>query len=128
MSYSIKDQIAVKINTFFNEMQSNIDNNDFLFNYHITIVNHSDYNVQLLSRKWYITDSNGETKVVVGDGVVGEQPILIPNQSYEYYSACMFKTGFGKMEGHYIFENLNTGKRFEVNIPSFNFVLPWILN
>jgi ApaG protein len=61
-------------------------------------------------------------------GVVGGQPVIEPNQSYEYYSGCILKTGFGKMHGEYTFLRLLDEELFDVKIPSFHFVLPWVLN
>lgn len=128
MDISIKNKIDVTVKTSFNQLQSQVENNYFVFNYHVTILNKSNKTVQLLSRKWEITDSSGETKIVVGEGVVGEQPIIFPNLSYDYFSACVLQTGFGKMEGSYIFEDQESMEVFELLIPSFHFVLPWILN
>lgn len=128
MDISIKNKIDVTVKTSFNQLQSQVENNYFVFNYHVTILNKSNKTVQLLSRKWEITDSSGETKIVVGEGVVGKQPIIFPNLSYDYFSACVLQTGFGKMEGSYIFEDQESMEVFEVQIPSFHFVLPWILN
>ncbi|MEX0595186.1 MAG: Co2+/Mg2+ efflux protein ApaG, partial [Candidatus Paceibacterota bacterium] len=101
---------------------------EYFFTYHIVIKNESQDVVQLISREWFIKDSNGEKKFVEGAGVVGEQPILLPNQTFEYYSGCLLKTGFGKMKGTYIFEKLKDGENFKVKIPEFHFVLPWVLN
>lgn len=120
--------IKVDVQTQFNEMQSNVENEEFFFTYHIVIKNLSDQTVQLLARKWIIVDSNGDSRYVEGEGVVGEQPILNPGESYEYYSGCLLKTGFGKMEGVYSFVTLPEFKQFAVDIPSFNLVLPWVMN
>jgi ApaG protein len=128
MDYFIADKIIINVKTSFNEFQSDVDNHEYFFNYHINIINQSKDVVQLLSREWHILDSNGERRFVEGEGVVGEQPILLPGQSFEYYSGCQLKTGFGKMKGVYFFQNLNNNESFLVNIPSFQFVLPWVLN
>jgi ApaG protein len=128
MSIYIADKILIEVKTKFNETQSNIDDDTFFFNYHIVITNNSPFSVQLLSRKWIINDSNGDNKMVEGMGVVGEQPVIEPNQSYEYYSGCILKTGFGKMHGEYTFLRLLDEELFDVKIPSFHFVLPWVLN
>ncbi|MDP2174917.1 MAG: Co2+/Mg2+ efflux protein ApaG [Bacteroidota bacterium] len=128
MTFSIADHINIQVKTSFNDAQSNIDKHEYFFTYHILIKNESQDVVQLISREWLIKDSNGEKRFVEGEGVVGEQPILLPNQTFEYYSGCLLKTGFGKMKGAYIFERINNGERFDVKIPEFHFVLPWVLN
>jgi len=128
MTPSLTKAIRVKVKSSFSELQSNIDLNEFFFTYHIQIENCSDQTVQLLSRRWLIKDSNGQNRMVEGEGVVGEQPILGPGQVYEYYSGCLLKTGFGKMKGMYMFQTLPEFEPFEVEIPAFNLVLPWVLN
>ena len=128
MTPSKTKNIQVKVKSSFSELQSNIDLNEFFFTYHVSIVNNSEHTVQLLSRKWLITDSNGQNRYVEGEGVVGEQPILEPGQAYEYYSGCLLKTGFGKMKGLYVFQTLPGFDPFDVEIPEFNMVLPWVMN
>jgi ApaG protein len=124
----LDNQIKIVVRSQFNEMQSNVENEEFFFTYHIVIQNLSQHTVQLLARKWVIVDSNGESRYVEGEGVVGEQPIINVGESYEYYSGCLLKTGFGKMEGVYSFVTLPDFKQFEVDIPEFNLVLPWVMN
>lgn len=128
MTPSLTKSIKIRVKSSFSELQSNIDLNEFFFTYHVVIKNTSDRTVQLLSRKWLITDSNGQNRYVEGEGVVGEQPILGPGQEYEYYSGCLLKTGFGKMKGLYVFQTLPGFEPFDVNIPEFNMVLPWVMN
>lgn len=128
MTPSLTKSIRVKVKSSFSELQSNIDLNEYFFTYHVRIKNDGNETVQLLSRKWLIKDSNGQNRFVEGEGVVGEQPILEPGQEYEYYSGCLLKTGFGKMMGIYTFQTLPGYETFDVEIPEFNMVLPWVLN
>jgi ApaG protein len=128
MSLPITQKINVFVKTTFSELQSNIELNEYFFTYHVMIENLSHETVQLLSRKWQITDSNGENRFVEGDGVVGEQPIIEADHQYEYYSGCLLKTGFGKMKGSYIFQRVEDNYQFEVDIPEFHMVLPWVMN
>ncbi len=128
MTLSIAKNTQIEVKTAFSELQSNTEMNEFFFTYHITISNNSSTVVQLMSRKWYITDSNGENRFVEGEGVVGEQPVIEPGELYEYYSGCLLKTGFGKMSGSYLFEVGNDASNIEVPIPEFHLVLPWVLN
>ena len=100
----------------------------YFFLYSITITNVSDYTVQLKKRHWYIFDSNGIKSEVEGEGVVGEQPILIPGQSYQYVSGCNLSSDMGKMEGVYIMEREIDGEVFHVTIPEFMMVVPYKFN
>lgn len=120
--------IKINVKTSFSELQSNVDLGEFFFIYHITIENTGEKTVQLISRKWFITDSNGDNRFVEGEGVVGEQPVLQGGEYYEYYSGCLLKSGFGRMRGYYNFLDVQQGCEFEVPIPEFHFVLPWVLN
>jgi len=128
MPLRLAQQIHVTVKTTFSELQSNIELGEYFFTYHISIQNSSKKTIQLLSRKWYITDSNGESRFVEGEGVVGEQPVISAGDHYEYYSGCLLKTGFGKMKGSYTFLNVDDDASFEVEVAEFNMVLPWVLN
>src|SRR5262245_43077769 len=74
---------------------------EWLFAYTIRITNEGPIRAQLISRHWIITDANGSVEEVRGPGVVGQQPILEPGQSFEYTSSCPLKTPFGSMRGTY---------------------------
>ena len=128
METLITSGIEVQVETSFRSEQSDTSRGIFLFAYRITLFNHNNFTVQLLSRKWEITDSNFDVRHVEGEGVVGRQPILYPGDSYQYVSGCDLSSAIGKMEGIYIFENKATGKKFEVQIPSFKLIAPAILN
>ncbi len=128
MSLPITRNINVHVKTTFSELQSDIELNEYFFTYHVMIENLGKETVQLLSRKWQITDSSGENRFVEGEGVVGEQPVIEADQQYEYYSGCLLKTGFGKMKGSYTFQRIDDNSQFEVEVPEFHMVLPWVLN
>lgn len=85
----------------FHAAPSPLANGQYVFSYRIRISNESDRRAQLLRRRWVIIDGDGECEVVEGDGVVGEQPVLEPGQSYEYGSWCRLATAWGTMEGTY---------------------------
>ncbi|GHF78388.1 Co2+/Mg2+ efflux protein ApaG [Thalassotalea marina] len=124
---NISDQISVSVATAFLPEHSSEKEHQFVFTYTITITNNSDTTVKLLSRYWLITDANGDTSTVVGEGVVGEQPIIEPNNSYTYSSGSVFKTPVGTMQGHYqMLDNNNTP--IKVDIPVFRLSTPNILN
>ncbi len=128
MVTKISDGVQISVETFYQEDYSNPSNNEYMFAYRITIENHNNYTVQLLRRHWNIFDSNGEYKEVEGEGVVGQQPVLLPNEQFQYVSGCNLKTEMGKMYGQYTMENQNDKKTFEVNIPAFEMVVPFKLN
>ena len=128
MSKTIAELVKISVETKFNEFQSDTENGVYFFSYHILIENNSDHTIQLVYRKWKITDSNGEHRFVEGEGVVGEKPILCSGDIYDYYSACILQTGIGKMSGSYIFRLQDAGGHFEVPISEFNLILPWVLN
>jgi ApaG protein len=88
------------------------------FAYTITISNTGDVPAQLISRHWIITNELGEVEEVKGLGVVGQQPLLRPGESYEYTSGCRLRTSSGTMRGSY-FCVAEDGERFEVDIPLF---------
>ncbi|MBA3704556.1 MAG: Co2+/Mg2+ efflux protein ApaG [Bacteroidetes bacterium] len=96
--------IKISVETKFQSEHSVAEQRHFLFSYRITIENKSDYTVQLISRHWDIFDSNSEHSEVDGEGVVGEQPILEPSETFEYESACGLTTDIGKMRGSYLME------------------------
>lgn len=85
--------------------------------YQVRIENAGDRPVQLLSRYWVITDGQGRTEAVTGDGVVGVQPLIGAGEAYDYVSGCPLPTPSGSMHGHYIMTS--GGARFEVAIPAF---------
>jgi ApaG protein len=99
-----------------------------MFAYRITIENNSDYTAKLTHRHWDIFDSIGDHKVVDGEGVVGEQPILAPGEAHQYTSGCNLKSEMGFMEGYYLMTREIDGTIFEVEIPRFNLIANYKLN
>jgi ApaG protein len=90
----------------------------WFFLYTVEITNLGSETVQLVSRYWLIRDGVGRTEEVRGPGVVGEQPVLEPGESYEYTSGCPLPTPFGSMEGHYEMVTAE-GEIFEARIAEF---------
>ncbi len=97
----------------------------FIWAYRITITNHSKRVVQLLRRTWHITDSTGHTTVVHGDGVVGEQPILAPGESFQYSSGTPLATPSGFMTGWYHMQRVKSGDEFDIAVPAFSLDSPF---
>ena len=120
--------IQVSVDIQYNAQHSHPIASHYFFAYRITIKNVSDYTVQLKKRHWFIFDSNGIKSEVEGDGVVGDQPILIPGQSYQYVSGCNLLSDMGKMGGVYIMEREIDGEVFHVTIPEFMMVVPYKFN
>ncbi|MDQ3072906.1 MAG: Co2+/Mg2+ efflux protein ApaG [Bacteroidota bacterium] len=128
MYTAITDDVKVSVETFFQESASRPESNYFVFAYRITIENNSDNTIKLIRRHWYIADSNGVKREVEGEGVVGQQPVLEPNQKHQYVSGCDLQTDLGKMYGTYIMERQVDGTTFTVKIPEFIMVTPNRLN
>ena len=128
MVKQITEGVCVSVETFYQPEQSNPLNSDYLFAYRITIDNFSSDPVQLLRRHWYIMDSAIGLREVEGEGVVGQTPIIEPNGSYQYISACNLKSDMGKMYGTYQMINHYSKKPFQVAIPEFQLVTPFKAN
>ena len=128
MTSQISGGVKVSVETFYQPEYSNPMNGEFMFAYRITIENNNAFPVQLLSRHWHIIDSNGSNREVVGDGVVGVQPLIKPSGSYQYVSGCNLKSEIGKMFGTYLVENMHNKTIFSVAIPSFDLQAPFKMN
>jgi len=99
----------------------------YAFAYTVQIRNEGNVSVQLLSRRWIITDFKGKVQEVHGAGVVGEQPILHPGQKFEYSSSAVIETSLGEMRGSYTMHSV-TGRTFDAAIAPFLLSLPHSLN
>lgn len=128
MVTEVSSGIKISVETNFEEEFSAAENQQYYFSYDVTIENTNGFPVQLLRRQWHITDSNSEKREVNGDGVVGEQPIIGPGQSYTYRSSCDFMTDFGAMRGTYLMKRLDAGLVFKARIPEFTMIVPARLN
>ncbi len=128
MITKISEGVQISVETFYQPDYSNPGNNEFMFAYRITVQNHNSFSVRLQRRHWHIFDSNGEYREVEGEGVIGQQPIIASGGQFQYVSGCNLKTEMGKMFGKYIMENLNSKLSFEVNIPSFEMIVPFKMN
>ena len=125
MTSMISEGVEVSVESFYQPDYSNPISAEFMFAYRITIENHNQFPIKLLRRHWHIFDSNGQNREVEGEGVVGVQPILNPGERYQYVSGCNLRTEMGKMYGTYLMENINNKKEFQVNIPSFEMIVPF---
>lgn len=127
LSSTITEGVRVDVSTAWIREQSNPSLDHYVFAYKVKITNESRYEMQLLRRKWIITDGVGERREVQGDGVIGRQPVLLPGQEHEYMSGCDFITPIGKMTG-FFFMARSDGRTLKVRIPEFIMAVPYYLN
>lgn len=116
--------IRISVRSFYLEDQSEPDDGHYVWAYRVKIENNGREPVQLLRRTWRITDANGRTQHVHGVGVVGEQPLLEPGESFEYTSGTPLDTPSGFMVGAYHMIIPSSGENFDVAIPPFSLDSP----
>ncbi|URW77106.1 Co2+/Mg2+ efflux protein ApaG [Sphingomonas donggukensis] len=117
------DGIVVRVAVSYLADQSEPARGRWFWSYHIRIENTSERTVQLLTRHWIITDGRGARHTVEGEGVVGEQPVIAPGESYDYVSGCPLTTPTGAMRGSYRMI-ADDGASFDVAIPHFALMAP----
>jgi len=122
-----KYQISVSVNTAYLAEQSDPSADRYVFAYTITIANSGTVAAQLISRHWIITDAENVTQEVKGLGVVGEQPLLQPGESFEYTSGTAMATPVGTMHGSYQMV-AEDGNKFDAEIPVFTLSMPRVLH
>jgi ApaG protein len=120
-------RIKVDVQVRYLADQSDEADNRHVFAYTITLTNEGEQAAQLLSRHWIITDANNHVQEVKGKGVVGEQPVIKPGQSFEYTSGTVLATQVGTMSGSYQMQVLE-GEEFAVAIPQFVLSVPRVLH
>jgi len=115
--------IRVAVRPTFSLARSEPEEGTYVFSYRVRVQNVGEGPAQLILRHWHIHDSVGEDSEVEGEGVVGVQPMLHPDQGHEYRSYCVLRSPVGYMEGHYTFQR-SDGTRFKVSIPRFQLQAP----
>src|SRR5580700_8961562 len=115
--------IAVSVEPTYLETRSSPESSQYFWAYRVIIENQGRETVQLLSRHWMITNARGELTEVKGPGVVGEQPVLKPGESFEYTSGAPLNTPSGMMGGAYQMES-ESGEHFDIEIPTFSLDSP----
>ena len=128
MVTEITEDIKVSLEAEYKSAYSSPSQHHYVFTYQVTICNENTSAVQLLSRHWHIHDVQARKKEVEGKGVIGQQPILEPGDSYQYVSGCNLKSGIGKMYGTYLMKRIIDGKNIKVNIPEFSLIASFKLN
>ena len=114
---------TVSVVTQYIPEQSDPDNEKYVFAYTITIKNEGSVPAKLLTRHWIITNANGKTQEVHGEGVVGEQPHLQPGEGFKYTSGTMLETPVGSMQGTYHML-ADDGQEFDCPIEPFTLSVP----
>ena len=122
-----RHKIRVEVETSYLEDQSEPRERRFVFSYTITIRNEGEVPAKLMARHWVITDADGQVREVRGDGVVGEQPYLLPGQGFRYSSGAILETPVGSMHGSYQMV-ADDGASFDAPIPAFRLAIPGMLH
>jgi ApaG protein len=127
VSNTLTKGIRIQVESEYVPKRSDPTKPIYFFAYHITITNESDNIIQLMSRYWHITDSNGNIEEIRGPGVVGKKPSLKSGEAFEYTSFCPLPTEFGVMHG--IFNMLpDDGDAFNARIKPFKLAVPFSIN
>ena len=124
--YTTTEGVTVRVSVSFLPEQSELAKGRWFWAYHIRIENDGAAPVRLLTRHWLITDNDGQRYEVQGEGVVGEQPIIAPGESFDYVSGCPLETHKGEMEGSYLMQRAD-GSTFDADIPRFELVGPAVI-
>ena len=115
---AVTQGIVVRVSVSYLKDQSEPQRGRWFWSYHIRIANQGAGAVQLMTRRWIITDGEGNRTRVEGEGVIGEQPVIGPGETYDYVSGCPLETPSGFMEGAYQMAG-SGGGMLEVAIPRF---------
>lgn len=124
---ALANTIRIEVVTRYLNEQSDPAASRFAFAYTLTISNTGSETAQLLDRHWLITDGNGKVQEVRGEGVIGEQPLILPGASHAYTSGCLLETPVGSMGGSYGMRTAG-GELFRAPIPVFGLSKPNALN
>jgi ApaG protein len=126
-SEAVTRGIRIRVRSFFVPERSDIEQGQWFFAYQVEISNEGEETAQLVSRHWIITDADGHVEQVKGPGVVGEQPVLQPGESFQYTSACPLRTPVGTMHGSYQMVT-NDGDEFDAEIAPFALGQPEVIH
>jgi ApaG protein len=118
MSDAVTGGIRVEVLSRHSPENSRPNQDEWVFQYTVRITNQGPETVQLLTRHWIITDAFEHTEEVRGPGVIGEQPVLAPGESFKYSSWCPLKTPTGRMHGTYQMVRTD-GTQFDIDIAPF---------
>lgn len=122
MNTAINSGVKISVSTQFRPDLSRVYQSIYFFTYKVEIENRNSFPVQLLSRYWRIFDSLNEIRIVQGEGVIGQQPILEPGEVYTYSSGCDFISEIGSMSGYYMFKRLDNNTLLQADVPKFDMI------
>jgi ApaG protein len=125
---AITKDVSVSVEVIYQPKHSNIERSQYAFSYNVTIKNLGKSTVQLMRRHWIIFESNATKREVKGEGVIGEFPIIMPNETYSYSSWCPIQNTLGYMEGVYLMKDIETNALFDIAIPRFQLIVSSKLN
>jgi ApaG protein len=126
-SEAVTRGIRVQVQAEFSPAHSHPDQHHWFFLYTVSISNESDQTAQLVTRHWVINDASGQVEEVRGPGVVGQQPVIEPGQSFEYTAGCPLTTPYGSMRGSYQMVTAD-GSRFDAEIAEFALRAPFTVH
>ena len=127
MSQEIQHNFVIKVDVDYIDEQSSPEDQRFVFAYTINIKNQGNRGARLIGRHWIITNADGKTQEVIGEGVVGKQPFLNPGENFTYTSSAAIETPVGSMHGSYQMRD-EEGRHFDAPIPAFSLAKPKTLH
>ena len=128
MVEQITQGVKISVKTKYNGTSYRNNRLYYVFAYFITIENYSSKTIELTHRFWEIFDSLNKTEFVEGEGVIGQTPVLKPNDTYSYSSGCFLESNVGAMKGFYTMKDIKTFEQFKVTIPTFQLATPILSN
>jgi len=128
MVEQITQGVKISVKTKYNGTSYRNNRLYYVFAYFITIENYSSKTIELTHRFWEIFDSLNKTEFVEGEGVIGQTPVLKPNDTYSYSSGCFLESNVGAMKGFYTMKDIKTFEQFKVAIPTFQLATPILSN
>ena len=123
MSVAVTQGVLVEVESSYVAERSSPERGEYFFAYSVRVANSGSQTVKLVDRHWIITDGRGRVEEVRGPGVVGQQPVLRPGESFQYTSGCPLHTPYGSMRGSYGMVRQD-GTRFEAQIAEFELAIP----
>ena len=128
MVKQITQGVKISVKTKYNGTSYRNNRLYYVFAYFITIENYSSKTIELTHRFWEIFDSLNKTEFVEGEGVIGQTPVLKPNDTYSYSSGCFLESNVGAMKGFYTMKDIKTFEQFKVAISTFQLATPILSN
>ncbi|SFH96197.1 Co2+/Mg2+ efflux protein ApaG [Halpernia frigidisoli] len=120
--------ITINVEPVYDALNSFPSANRFVFKYNIEIINNSDFNIKLNRRKWLIYDVGFGFTEVIGDGVIGLTPTILPDDSFSYFSNVALRSGVGTMAGTYFMTDIDSDEDLDIEIPKFNLLAEVLSN